>query len=70
MEALIIVDALKRASAHHINLVILYYGYARQDRKTRGREPITAKLVTDLIETSGANRVIAVDLHRADTRLL
>ncbi|MGF0039671.1 ribose-phosphate diphosphokinase [Peptoniphilaceae bacterium SGI.131] len=63
MEALIIVDALKRASAHHINLVIPYYGYARQDRKTRGREPITAKLVTDLIETSGANRVIAVDLH-------
>lgn len=63
MEALIFVDACKRASAHHINLVIPYYGYARQDRKNRGREPITAKLVTDLIETAGTNRVIAVDLH-------
>ncbi|MDO4779175.1 MAG: ribose-phosphate pyrophosphokinase [Tissierellia bacterium] len=63
MEALIAADAFKRASAHHINLVIPYYGYARQDRKNRGREPITAKLVTDLIETAGVDRVIAVDLH-------
>lgn len=63
MEALIIIDALKRASAHKINLVMPYYGYARQDRKSRGREPITAKLVTDLIERAGADRVVSVDLH-------
>lgn len=65
MEALIVIDALKRASAHTINFVCPYYGYARQDRKNRGREPITAKLVADLIESAGANRVIAVDLHAA-----
>lgn len=65
MEALIVIDALKRASAHTINFVVPYYGYARQDRKNRGREPITAKLVADLIEAAGANRVIAVDLHAA-----
>lgn len=65
MEALIVIDALKRASAHTINFVCPYYGYARQDRKNRGREPITAKLVADLIEAAGANRVIAVDLHAA-----
>lgn len=65
MEALIVIDALKRASAHTINFVVPYYGYARQDRKNRGREPITAKLVADLIEAAGADRVIAVDLHAA-----
>src|SRR5690606_30596494 len=63
MEVLIMVDALKRASAKSINVVMPYYGYARQDRKARARDPITAKLVADLIETAGANRVIAMDLH-------
>ncbi|OEH92631.1 ribose-phosphate diphosphokinase [Bacillus solimangrovi] len=63
MELLIMVDALKRASAKTINVVIPYYGYARQDRKARSREPITAKLVANLIETAGATRVISLDLH-------
>ncbi len=63
MELLITVDALKRASAKSINVVIPYYGYARQDRKSRARDPITAKLVADLIQTAGANRVICMDLH-------
>lgn len=63
MELLVMVDALKRASAKSINVVIPYYGYARQDRKARARDPITAKLVANLIETSGAHRVIAMDLH-------
>ncbi|MCF3942571.1 ribose-phosphate diphosphokinase [Oceanobacillus alkalisoli] len=63
MELIIMVDALKRASAKTINVLIPYYGYARQDRKARSREPITAKLVADLLETSGAHRVIAMDLH-------
>jgi ribose-phosphate pyrophosphokinase len=63
MEMLIMVDALKRASAKSINLVIPYYGYARQDRKARGRDPITAKLVANLIEKSGANRIICMELH-------
>lgn len=62
-QLLIIVDALRRASAHHINLVMPYFGYARQDRKTRSREPITAKLIANLLETAGADRVIAADLH-------
>jgi ribose-phosphate pyrophosphokinase len=57
------IDALKRASAKTINVVIPYYGYARQDRKARAREPITAKLVANLLETAGATRVIAIDLH-------
>ncbi|ALC83270.1 MULTISPECIES: ribose-phosphate diphosphokinase [Bacillus] len=63
MEMLIMVDALKRASAKTINIVMPYYGYARQDRKARAREPITAKLVANLLETAGATRVIALDLH-------
>jgi ribose-phosphate pyrophosphokinase len=63
MELLIMIDALKRASASTINLIIPYYGYCRQDRKSRSREPITAKLVADLIQTAGATRVIAMDLH-------
>lgn len=63
MELLIMIDALKRASAKTINVVIPYYGYARQDRKARSREPITAKLIANLLEISGANRVITMDLH-------
>jgi len=63
MELLIMIDALKRASARSINIVMPYYGYARQDRKARSREPITAKLVADLLETAGADRVITLDLH-------
>lgn len=57
------VDALKRASAGHINVVLPYYGYARQDRKTKAREPITSKLVADLLTVAGANRVVTMDLH-------
>lgn len=63
MELLIMIDALKRASAKTINIVMPYYGYARQDRKARSREPITAKLVANLLETAGATRIIALDLH-------
>lgn len=63
MEMLIMVDALKRASARHITVVVPYYGYARQDRKTRGREPISAKLVADLMSTAGVTRVVTMDLH-------
>jgi ribose-phosphate pyrophosphokinase len=63
MELLIMIDALKRASAKSINVVIPYYGYARQDRKARAREPITAKLIADMLQTAGANRLISVDLH-------
>jgi ribose-phosphate pyrophosphokinase len=63
MELLILIDAVKRASAGRINAVIPYYGYARQDRKTKAREPITAKLVADIIHTAGADRVVAMDLH-------
>ena len=63
MELLIMIDALKRASAERITAVIPYYGYARQDRKVAPRAPITAKLVADLITTAGANRVLTIDLH-------
>lgn len=63
MELLIMIDALKRASAKTINVVIPYYGYARQDRKARSREPITAKLVADLLVTAGVHRVLTIDLH-------
>lgn len=63
MELLIMVDAVKRASARTVNVVMPYYGYARQDRKAKAREPITAKLVANLLETAGATRVIVLDLH-------
>ncbi|MDQ3664754.1 MAG: ribose-phosphate diphosphokinase [Actinomycetota bacterium] len=63
MEHLIMVDALKRASAKRITVVQPYYGYARQDKKHRGREPISARLVADLFKTAGADRLITVDLH-------
>jgi ribose-phosphate pyrophosphokinase len=63
MELLIMIDALKRASAGSINAVIPYYGYARQDRKSAPRVPITAKLVADLLEAAGATRVISMDMH-------
>ncbi|NPV26908.1 MAG: ribose-phosphate pyrophosphokinase [Firmicutes bacterium] len=63
MELLIMIDAIRRASAARINAVIPYYGYGRQDRKTRARDPITAKLVANLITGAGANRVITMDLH-------
>lgn len=63
MELLIMMDALRRASAARITAVIPYYGYAKQEKKTAGREPITAKLVANLIVTAGADRVVAVDLH-------
>ena len=63
MELLIMIDAVRRASPKRITAVLPYYGYARQDRKSRGREPITAKLVANLITQAGARRVLAMDLH-------
>ncbi len=63
MELLIMLDALKRAAAESITVVMPYYGYSRQDRKAKSRQPITAKLVANLLETAGANRVISIDLH-------
>ncbi len=63
MELLIMIDAMKRASAGRINAVIPYYGYARQDRKAKARDPITSKLVANLIVAAGADRVISMDLH-------
>src|SRR5919198_5533039 len=65
MEQLIMVDALKRASARRITVVAPFYGYARQDKKHRGREPISARLMADLFKSAGADRLIAVDLHTA-----
>ncbi|NCC78072.1 MAG: ribose-phosphate diphosphokinase [Clostridia bacterium] len=65
MELLIMIDAFKRASAGRINAVIPYYGYARQDRKVKSRDPITAKLVADLLTKAGADRVLTMDLHAA-----
>ena len=65
MEQLIMVDALKRASAKRITVVAPFYGYARQDKKHRGREPISARLVSDLFKAAGADRLMAVDLHTA-----
>lgn len=65
MEVLIFIDSLRRASAEEINVIIPYFGYARQDRKSKPREPISSKLVADLLSTAGANRVITFDLHAA-----
>ncbi len=65
MELLIMIDAAKRASAGRITAVIPYFGYARQDRKARSRDPITAKLVADLLTAAGADRVLTMDLHAA-----
>jgi ribose-phosphate pyrophosphokinase len=65
MEQLIMVDALKRASARRITVVAPFFGYARQDKKNRGREPISARLMADLFATAGADRLMAVDLHTA-----
>ena len=63
MEMLIMIDAMKRASAGRINAVMPYYGYARQDRKAKARDPITAKLVADLLMAAGADRLVTMDLH-------
>ena len=65
MEQLIMVDALKRASAKRITVVAPFFGYARQDKKSRGREPISARLMADLFLTAGADRIMAVNLHTA-----
>lgn len=63
MELLLLIDALRRASAARVTAVIPYYGYAKQEKKTTGREPISAKLVANLIRTAGADRVLTMDLH-------
>src|SRR3984893_3221886 len=63
MEQLIMIDALKRASAKRITVVVPFYGYARQDKKHRGREPISARLIADMMKTAGADRILTVDLH-------
>jgi ribose-phosphate pyrophosphokinase len=63
MEQLIMIDALKRASARSITVIVPFYGYARQDKKHRGREPISARLMADLFKTAGADRILTVDLH-------
>src|SRR2546423_1003503 len=63
MELLVMIDAFRRASAQRITVIVPYYGYSRQEKKSTGREPITAKLVANLLATAGANRVVALDLH-------
>lgn len=63
MEQLIMIDALKRASARSITVIVPFYGYARQDKKHRGREPISARLIADMMKTAGAHRILTVDLH-------
>ncbi|ERA56816.1 ribose-phosphate pyrophosphokinase, partial [Corynebacterium diphtheriae DSM 43988] len=63
MEQLIMIDALKRGSAKRITAILPFYPYARQDKKHRGREPISARLVADLLRTAGADRIVSVDLH-------
>ena len=63
MELLVMIDAFRRASANRITVIMPYYGYSRQEKKSKGREPITAKLVANLLTTAGANRVVAIDLH-------
>ncbi|MBP2239633.1 ribose-phosphate pyrophosphokinase [Cytobacillus eiseniae] len=68
MELLIMIDALKRASAKMINIVMPYFSYARQDRKARSREPITARLIANLLETAGATRILTVDFHSPQTQ--
>ena len=65
MELLIMADAIKRASAKSLTVIMPYYGYSRQDRKSKSRQPITAKLIADLIEVSGIDRIISIDLHAA-----
>ncbi len=65
VELLLMIDALRRASAYRITAVVPYYGYAKQDKKTKGREPISAKLVANMIETAGAKRLVTLDLHAA-----
>jgi ribose-phosphate pyrophosphokinase len=65
MEQLLMVDALKRASAKHITVVVPFYGYSRQDKKHKGREPISSRLIADMFRTAGADRLISVDLHTA-----
>ncbi|MCV2395803.1 ribose-phosphate diphosphokinase [Actinotalea sp. M2MS4P-6] len=68
MEQLIMVDALKRASAKTITVILPFYGYSRQDKKHRGREPISARLMSDLFRTAGADRLMSVDMHSAQTQ--
>lgn len=63
MELLLMMDALRRASAHSVNLMVPYFGYAKQDKKKTGREPISAKLVADMLEAAGASRLVTIDLH-------
>ena len=65
MELLLMIDALRRASAARITAVIPYYGYAKQDKKTKGREPISAKVIANLLKVAGARRIVTMDLHAA-----
>ena len=65
VELLVMIDAAKRASARTVNIIVPYYGYARQERKSAPREPISAKMVADVLTTAGANRVVTIDLHAA-----